>query len=270
MSLSAQRKKFLQILVIMIAATITVAALARFYREREMYKALRKPTGNNTKEFLAEVAKFKEEVAEFEKRKSEGIVRAVTDSDGNVSYIDDSPFFGMDFTNMRLGPEELGYLKGLNNVGALCFRRTTIKDSDMELISQIPGLVVLVLDETRIGDEGIKYLKDHPSLAHLYVNKTRISDKGLETLVTIPNLCDLHIWRGNITDEGCKSLAKIKNLYQLSLDGTMVTDVGVKRLFPLKNLQVLKCGGAKTTKEGRDAVRRNWPNIHLNSEFGND
>jgi len=235
------RKNLVLTSTILLALMITAIALMSYFKKREQYKALRKPTQNDTKQFLEIVNIFKQ-------GKQEGIVAA----------------------QLRIGADELKYLEGIGDIPYLNFYRTTIKNSDMELIAKIPGLTALDLTETRITDEGLKYLEKHPTLKVLWLNHIPISDEGLKSIATIPHLEELHLWMTNTTDAGCVTLAKIQTLKILSLEVTMVTDRGVRTLFPLKNLIELKTWNSKVSDAGRKAIRANWPKIKLDGKFADD
>ena len=224
--------------VILLAVTIAGIALASYFQQREKYKALRKPTQNNTKEFLQAIELFKS-------GEQGGIIA----------------------TGLWLGPEELKHLEELEEIPYLNFNKSTIKDSDMELIAKIPGLMALDLSETRVTNKGLKLLENHPTIRVLWLNCIPVSDEGLKSIVTIPQLGELHLWQTSTTDAGCVLLSKVPSLEVLSLDSTLVTDRGIRALSPLKNLRELKTGGTAVTKNGRDDARKRWPGIRMNSEF---
>jgi len=235
------KKNMVLISVILLAVTIAGIALASYFKKREQYQALRKPTQNDTK-------KFREAIELFKSGETHGI----------------------EASGLRIGPEELKELEGLDQIPYLNLSRTTLTDRNVEIVAKLTQLRVLNLSETRITDNGLTYFEKHPNLMSLNLDRTPVTDKGLLSIVTIPNLIDLHLWRNGITDEGCKTIAKMEKMCFLSLDDTMVTDAGIARLFPMKNLQELRTGGTPVTKNGRDRARKQWPGIRMNSEFDDE
>jgi hypothetical protein len=235
------RKNILLISTIMLAVMITGIALRSYFKTREQYQALRKPTQNDTKKFLEAIELFKA---------------------GKTN--------GIEATDLRIGPEELKELEKLEWIPYLNLARTTLNNQNVEIVAKLSQLEALDMSETRITDVGLKFFEKHPKLHYLRINKIPMTNKGLESIATIPNLDDLRLWRNSITDEGCKMIAKIENLRIISLDDTMVTDAGIKHLLVLKNLQELKTRGTAVTKNGRDEARKRWPGIRMNPEFDHE
>ena len=231
-------RKLVYISTILLAVMISVIALRSYFKHREQYQALRKPTQNDSKKFLEAIALFKQ---------------------GKTN--------GIEATDLRLGPDDLRELEKLEWIPYLNLARTTLTNQNVEIVAKLTQLEALDMSETRVGDAGLKFFENHPSLHYLRINKTPMTNKGLESIATIPNLDDLRLWRNSISDEGCKTIAKMENLRIISLDDTMITDAGIKHLLPLKNLRELKTRGTAVTKAGRDEARKRWPGIRMNPEF---
>jgi hypothetical protein len=84
--------------------------------------------------------------------------------------------------------------------------RTSVKDSDLTMLTAFPHLLDLELSDVEIGDDGLRYAAALTELRNLDLRRTRVTDAGL------------------------RYLAELKELKSIDLDGTHVTSQGIERL----------------------------------------
>jgi hypothetical protein len=105
-----------------------------------------------------------------------------------------------------LGPIELSYVAGLQNLRDLSLRGSQVSDRALRHIGGLSNLKSLDLSGTNISDDGLQHLK------------------------RLKNLESLGLWNTRVTDDGLAHLKSITSLQWLRLDDMRVTDAGVADL----------------------------------------
>jgi hypothetical protein len=131
------------------------------------------------------------------------------------------------------GPNSLRTLLGVDffaNVAKVNLSNTRVTDAELEILTDLPQLVMLRLDNTQVTDAGLKYVGRLRQLCVLWLSNTKISDTGLEYLKGLKKLQILLLGDTQITDTGLKYIEGLDQLEILWVRGTHVTHDGLKKL----------------------------------------
>lgn len=108
--------------------------------------------------------------------------------------------------------------------------KRTIRDVDLEIVSQVKNVSVLNLKRTRISDAGLVHIGNMLTLRRLHLEETDITDQGLARLANLQQLEYLNLYGTVITDEGIASLGRLESLSSLYVWQTKITADGIERL----------------------------------------
>jgi hypothetical protein len=139
----------------------------------------------------------------------------------------------------------------------------TVTDDDLALLSDMPDLKVLNLDETNITDDGLAYVKKLKKLEFLFLRRTSIGDRGLEQIKDITTLQLLVLSDTKVTDEGTKYLQNLNLKSGLDLANTDVSDKSLQYFSKLKNLRNLSLADTNVTETGAEELRKELPNTTI-------
>jgi hypothetical protein len=84
--------------------------------------------------------------------------------------------------------------------------RTSVKDSDLVVLTEVPHLRDLELYDVEIGDEGLRFAAGLKELRNLRLCRTRVTDAGLRYLVNLKELKTIDIDGSQVTWEGIERL----------------------------------------------------------------
>jgi uncharacterized repeat protein (TIGR02543 family) len=151
---------------------------------------------------------------------------------GDTSFIPDgeSAFDGV--TTVSLPNSEVNSLVGLQlcqNLENLILNGNDLKDSDLDVLADMPSLANLNLSGTGIGDAGAIKIAGHlTGLTILNLSDNEISDDGAEVLtgITDANVIDLNLNGNHISPVAVKGLIEA-NFASLSLDDQTITASGI-------------------------------------------
>jgi hypothetical protein len=108
---------------------------------------------------------------------------------------------------------------------------TSITDSGLGRLPQIPNLKSLDLNSSSISNVGMEMCKHMPNLESLFLDDTSVDDVGIEAIVeSFPNLRTLSISGTKVTDNGLDTLTKLRFLGAVGAYNTAVTAEGAERL----------------------------------------
>ena len=192
-------------------------------------------------------------------------VAAINESGGQVSWY--GPFgpiwltrlLGDDFflavySVQWPGPQvtdaDLEHLTGLKQVRLLLLDSTQVSDAGLEKLKGLKQLEILSLNETKITDAGLEHVKGLKQLKQLSVYGTKITDAGLEHLKGLKQLHTLSLGGTKITDAGLEHLKGLDQLYALWLNPGEITDAGLANLKGFTKLHNLQIGGTRVTDAG--------------------
>ncbi len=128
-----------------------------------------------------------------------------------------------------------------NNFLAVNFiSKSNATDADVQKLQPaLKHIAWLKLGNTAITDSVFSVISQMPNLTKLYLNDTRISDIKLVNLINLEQLQYLNLVGTKVTAQGLTPLSKMKNLKQIFLFNTGISDkdsIELKTLFP--NVQV--------------------------------
>jgi len=109
---------------------------------------------------------------------------------------------------------------------------------DLKLLSNIPGIVDINLEDTNVDDTMLLELGQLPRLETLRLSSTRITDAGLKVLAGMPNLKTLTLMDNNIDGAGLSNLQYVPQLTNLRIQTQSGDDV-LSHLRGLTDLQML-------------------------------
>ncbi len=146
------------------------------------------------------------------------------------------------------GAADLALLSGLPKLDTLLLDNTPVTDDGMAFLARVKDLQTLSLAGTPVTDNGLVHLTPRTGLWHLMLNKTSVTDAGLVHLSGLTNLRTLWLQETRLTDDGLAHLSPLVNLEYLFLDNTGVGDAG---LIPLSvNLKRLGLGSTEVSDAG--------------------
>ena len=152
--------------------------------------------------------------------------------------------------------EDLDFLSQLKNLAHLDIRHTTRVDGlFLKNLKPLKNLVALNLETARIQDENLSGLTQLQSLKTLYAPRT-IGDKGLHSIAQIASLEVLVLPQSTVTQEGIESLAKLKNLYHLSINMKRLDDEAMVAIAQLAGLRSIQLTETRLTGEGFSYLNR--------------
>ena len=127
-----------------------------------------------------------------------------------------------------LSKEEAGHITRVSYYGR--GKSVPVSDADLEGLTKLPNLKVLVLFGRDVTDAGIEHIVNMKELRDLTMEKTQISDAGLAKLKESPKLSAVKLPYASITAEGIQSLVQLPKLRNLELLRTLTTDEGLAYL----------------------------------------
>jgi len=151
----------------------------------------------------------------------------------NPSATPEEPSLEQQITAVRAG-----------NTDIILIEELPLRDSDLVVLTDIPGLRILQLDhaENKLTDAGMTVIAKHTELEHLRIRGGSIGDEGLKTLSKMPNLRFLNLPQGKFTDAGLAQLKQLPRLDSIRIGSPKVTDAGlaVFKDFPtLKSVHLI-------------------------------
>jgi hypothetical protein len=136
------------------------------------------------------------------------------------------------------GVARLANLGSLENIH---IGKSNITDSSLVLLSGLPGMKTLSLQNNHFSDDGLARLKRKGRIKQLVIGigDNLVTDAGLAHLKGCRNLELLDLQNSRVTGRGLEQLKGLTTLKQLWLSGTSVTDADVQCLREaIPNLKV--------------------------------
>jgi len=159
---------------------------------------------------------------------------------GKIGWDRDNQWYGVDFSGMSVGDDEVAMLASFPEFTSLNFSHTNMTDAGLAKLRNRQGLLALSLRGTKVTDEGLKNLGELKQLQRLNLAETSVADAGLE------------------------HLGAMHQLQWLSLAKTNVTDAGLEHLRGLKTVRTLHLAGSKVTPEAIAVLKRDRPGLRIN------
>lgn len=123
----------------------------------------------------------------------------------------------------------------------LDLRNTNITDSDLDSLSNIKSLRLLILDGcTNISGDGLKKLSKLSKLELLAISDTNMKEKELKKLSNLTQLKILHMsGNKNISDQIIPTILSLKKLVLVGIGATSITKDGIAKLQSHNNIRGL-------------------------------
>jgi internalin A len=136
-------------------------------------------------------------------------------------------------------PGAIQQLVHVNRLQRLALRWAGIANDDLIVLSRMPRLAELSLNETPVTDGAMVHAGRAKSLQDIELHHSKITDAGLRDLAKLPQLRRLRLSATEIGDTGMRYLRASKSLRDLNLEHTRITDEGLSDLAMLAGLEQL-------------------------------
>jgi internalin A len=154
----------------------------------------------------------------------------------------------------HLGPDDLH---------AIDFACTHVKDDDLRFVRSLTHLNGLAIWETNIGDLALAHLSGMASIRWLDIGDTKITDEGLAHLRGLNGLQSLTLLNDEIGDNGVTHLAGFESLLDLDLMSTRVSDASITLLSGLTGMQSLRIYQTRISENGYAELSRALPGCQI-------
>lgn len=137
------------------------------------------------------------------------------------------PFLQVSALNVRSQLDETSFalLRPLSQqIADLDLSNTSLSDTSLNLVSEMPHLTRLHLQGSGVGDDALRYLKDLAYLQYLNLYGTRVTDSGLDHLTGLASLRSLYLWQTEVTENGVRRLLERLPNLEVNL-GTTLAEV---------------------------------------------
>ena len=146
---------------------------------------------------------------------------------------------------------------------AINFATSRVKDQDLRFIRSLTDLNGLAIWETDIGDLALTYLSGMSSIRWLDIGDTKVTDEGLAYLRGLKRLKSLTLLNDEVGDDGVMHLAGFESLQHLDLMSTRVSDASITSLSRLKGLRSLRIYQTQITENGYAELGRALPGCQI-------
>jgi hypothetical protein len=126
----------------------------------------------------------------------------------------------------------VAHLKSLRKLKTIHINKSNLTNKSLLLLSSLPGMEEMSLQQNHFSDEGLARLKGKDRLKRLYIGlgDLQVTDAGLAHLRGFERLELLDVQHSEVTINGLEQLKTLPNLQELWLSATKVTDADVRKL----------------------------------------
>ena len=146
---------------------------------------------------------------------------------------------------------------------AISFACTRVKDDDLRFVRSLTRLNGLAIWETNIGDLALAHLSEMTSIRWLDLGDTKITDEGLAHLRGLNGLQSLTLLNDEIGDNGVTHLAGFESLRRLDLMSTRVSDASITSLRGLTGMRSLRIYQTQISENGYAELSRALPGCQI-------
>jgi internalin A len=154
---------------------------------------------------------------------------------------------------------------GFGNTSGSALDATAVTDAGVAHLARLNNLKKIHINGSKITDESLVLLSSLPSIESLSLQENHFSDKGFSCLQGEKRLKDL--WAGlgdlQVTDAGLVHLKDFKYLQLLDLQNSKISAQGLEQLRGLHNLKSLWLGGTPVTKLEKQHFQQAMPNLKV-------
>lgn len=168
-----------------------------------------------------------------------GVVTVKTESGAAKRYVavEHLPAEPFTITEINLRSQEfdeggLSFLPQLANLRKLDLSATTVGETGLKYVGQVPTLISLSIRGNRFSPESYRLLQNGDRILTCTVSGSRaFNDAAMDVMSqTMPNLRTLAVGGTGVSDEGLKAVSRIKSLRSFIASGTDVSDAAVEEL----------------------------------------
>jgi len=163
----------------------------------------------------------------------------------------------------KLSADAVKELRDLPALRALRVPVATTDDGVKYIVSALPKLETLILQETKVTNASLPTLAALKKLTNLYLVATPVTDDCWKVLAAFPALVKVSLSYTSVKGEGIKQLAAIQSLRELDLQNTAVTDSAIDELAKLTTLETLSVGNTKLTDAGIKKLQQSLPKCRV-------
>ena len=150
----------------------------------------------------------------------------------------------------KFSPEVWTMLKNFTNLHKLSVSgasMTSVKESDMALISGISSLEDLDIRDEKIGDAFARSLKRLSHMNKIGIGGKGLTDDGIISIASVQSLRTMYIvWCKSASDTSLNAISSLKNLEHLGLpDEGDFSNNGIEKLSRLKRLKSISLSGVR-------------------------
>ncbi len=126
----------------------------------------------------------------------------------------------------------MSHLAGLNKLRSIHINCSNLTDNSLALLSSLPSMETLSLQDNHFSDKGLERLGRKPHLKQLFIGlgDSQVTDAGLLHLRTCEKLYMLDLQNSKVTAEGLEVLKGLPNLTTLWLGGIGLSDAQIEAL----------------------------------------
>ena len=162
--------------------------------------------------------------------------------------------------------EGLKYVGKMTSLESLYFwDATSITDAGVAHLAGLKNLKNVHISWSKITDESLVLLSSLPKIEELSLQDNHFSDAGFLRLKGQNTLKQLATGQGSfeVTDEGLIHLKEFKNLSLVDLQNSKVTAQGLYRLKGMPSLKTLWISGTPITDKELESFRQAMPNVAI-------
>jgi hypothetical protein len=153
---------------------------------------------------------------------------------------------------------------------AINFACTRVKDGDLRFVRSLTHLNGLAIWETNIGDLALTHLSGMASIRWLDIGDTKVTDEGLAYLRSLKGLQSLTLLNDEVGDNGVTHLTGFENLQHLDLMSTRVSDASITSLSGLRGMRSLRIYQTQISENGYAELSRALPKCQIWYHRSND
>lgn len=144
-------------------------------------------------------------------------------------------------------------------------RKPGFRDTELDLVAQVPQVVDLTLEGVGITDLGLERLRILPQVKRLILNDCAITSAGLKTLADLPlrdSLISIGLRGAKIKDDDLNFLQGFPKLERVDVSQTALTDASLPALQMLP-LAALTVSQTQFTAAALDELQKKNPKLVL-------
>lgn len=169
----------------------------------------------------------------------------------------------LDLHDTSFTDKDVRQIQSVKELYTLDLRGTKITDASLPILAAM-NVSRLLLAGTDITSNGISSLDRSENLIQLDLSATSIGSDVGKKLVKIPYLTDLNLSDTSISNQTIDDISKNPSLLSLHLGNTKINDEAIPFILKYQDLLILSLTGSDITDLGRQRIKKELPNCHIN------